>query len=86
MRKTSLEPQQNCSMQQSTPKNALYWKNNKRSKVGKICHNAWAIAFAKASIWVKNQNVEKHAKNVSRATTELFYAKIHSKKGLIFEK
>ena len=28
----------------------------------------------------QKQNVEKHAKNVSRATTELFYAKIHSRK------
>ena len=50
--------------------------------MGKNCDIAWAIAFAKSSIWVNNQNVEKHAKKVSRATTELFYAKIHSKNAL----
>ena len=48
--KTSLKPQQNCSMQNSTPKNTKYLKNNKWFKIGKICHNVWAIAFAKSSI------------------------------------
>ena len=47
--------------------------------MGKNCDIVWAIAFAKLSIWVKSENVEKHAENVSRATAELFYAKIHSK-------
>ena len=54
MRKTSLEPQQNCSMQKSTPKNPKYLKNNNCFKIGKICVNAWAIGFGKSSIWVKH--------------------------------
>ena len=66
MRKTSIEPTQNCLMQKSTPKNALYSKNNKFSKVGKFCDNGWAIAFAKSSIWV---NIKKF-KNMRKTSLE----------------
>ena len=38
-------------MQKSAPKNAKYFKNNKSFKIGKICHNARAIAFAKPAIF-----------------------------------
>ena len=54
MRKTSVEPRENCSMKKSIPKNALYSQRKRCSKIGKICINAWAIAFAKTLIWVKN--------------------------------
>ena len=49
-------------------------------------HNAKAIAHAKYSVWVKKENCLKYAKNVSRNTLKLFYAKNSSKKQLIFEK
>ena len=52
----------------------------------KIGHNAWAIAFAKCSVWVQNYNSKKHVKNDSRSTLELFCAKNGLKKHLIFEK
>ena len=62
MQKTVLEPQQNCTMQKSTPKNALYSKNNKCSKGGKFCANAWTIAFAKSSIWVNMKTLKNMRK------------------------
>ena len=43
--------------------------------MAKIGHHAKAIAFAKSSLWVKNQNCQKHAKNNSTTTLELFCAK-----------
>ena len=48
-------------------------------------YNARAIAPAKYSVWIK-KNILKHAKNVSRNTLKLFYAKNGSKKRLIFDK
>ena len=53
--------------------------------MAKIGHNAWAIAFAKCSVCVKNYNSKKHVKNHSRSTLELFGAKKGFKKHLIFE-
>ena len=49
-------------------------------------HNAKAIAHAKYSVWVKKKSCLKHAKNLSKNTWELFYAKNSSKKQLILEK
>ena len=49
-------------------------------------HNAKAIAHAKYSVWIKKENILKHAKNVSKNTLKLFYAKNVSEKQLIFEK
>ena len=49
-------------------------------------HNAKAKAHAKWAVWVKNEICEKHAKNGSTITLQLFYAKHGSKKQLIFEK
>ena len=43
--------------------------------MAKIGHNAWAIAFAKCSVWVQNYNSKKHVKNDSRSTLELFKCK-----------
>ena len=43
-------------------------QNAKFSKIAKICQNAWAIAFAKCSVWVKNLNSKKGVKNDSRST------------------
>ena len=74
MQKTSLGPRHKCSTQnplQKRPLQALLiFENNKCSKIGKIFDNAWAIAFANSSIWVKNHNVQKHAKNNK---TRFFY-------------
>ena len=61
-------------------------RNETILKIGKNGHYAKAIAFAKWSVWVKNSNCEKHAKNSSRSTLQLYYAKNGSKKELIFEK
>ena len=55
-------------------------------KISKNGHYAKVIAFAKWSVWVKNYNCEKHAKNSCRSTLQLYYAKNGSKKQLIFEK
>ena len=54
--------------------------------MAQIGHNAKAIGFAKWSVWLKNYNSQKYAKNVSADTLELFCAKNGSKKYLIFEK
>ena len=54
--------------------------------MAKIGHNAWAIAFAKCSVWVQNQNSKKHVKHDSRSTLELFCAKNGLKKHLLFDK
>ena len=54
--------------------------------MAKIGHNAWAIAFAKCSVWVQNENSKKHVKIDSRSTLELFCAKNSLKKHLILEK
>ena len=51
-------------------------------------HNAKPIyiAHAKYSVWVKDENSLKHAKNLSTNTLEFFYTKNDSKKQLILEK
>ena len=43
--------------------------------MAKIGHNANAISFQKWSVWLKIQNSQKHAKNVSSDTLQLFCAK-----------
>ena len=53
--------------------------------MAQIGHNAWAIAFAKCSVWVQNQNSKKNKKNDSTSTLELFCAKNGLKKHLRFE-
>ena len=61
-------------------------RNETILKIGKNSHHAKAIAFAKWSVWVKNENCEEHAKNSCRSTLQLYYAKNGSKKQLRYEK
>ena len=61
-------------------------KNDKFSKSGKIGQFQKAVACAKWSVYGQNKNCKKHAKNDSRTTLELLYAKTGSEKHLIFEK
>ena len=55
-------------------------------KIGKSGHNEKAIAFAKWSVWVKNEKCQKHAIKDSTSALDLLYARNGSKKQLIFEK
>ena len=52
----------------------------------KIGHDAWAIAHAKWSVWVKNEKCQRGAKNDYTTTLHLLCAKKRSKKNLIFKK
>ena len=52
LRKTFLEPQQNCSLQKATPENTQYSKSNKFSKKSKIGNHASARGFEKSSVLV----------------------------------
>ena len=61
-------------------------RNETILKIGKNGHYAKAITFAKWSVWIKNYNCEKHAKNSCTSTLQLYYAKNGSNKMLIFEK
>ena len=54
-----------------------YWISETILKIG---HLAKAIHFAKWSVWVKNSNGQKRAKNDSTGTLELFCAKNRCKK------
>ena len=60
-----------------------YWISETILKIG---HLAKAIHCAKWSVWVKNSNGQKRAKNDSTTTLELFCAKNRWKKHQIFEK
>ena len=65
------------------------WENTKYSRnetIFKIGHRAKAIAFTKWSVWVKNENSQKHAKKESLITLELFCAKNCLRKHQILEK
>ena len=65
------------------------WEKTKSSRsqtILKIGHRAKAIAFAKWSVWVENYDSQKHAKNDSLITLELFCAKNRLRKHQIFEK
>ena len=52
--KTILRAHLKCSVQKAASKDTKYWQNDNFLKIGKIGQNAWAIAFAKCSLWVKN--------------------------------
>ena len=54
--------------------------------LAKAIAHAEAISFPKWSVWIKNENYQKHAKNHSRRLLELFYAKNRLKKYPILEK
>ena len=83
MSKSILEMIWSCSVQKTAPKNTKYSRNETILKIG---HHAKAIAHAKSSLWVKNQNSEIYVKIHSRNDLELFSAKNRSKKHEIFEK
>ena len=70
-------------MQKTAPKNTKYSRNE---TVLKISHHANAIAHAKSSLWVKNQNFRKHVKINFTNHLELFCARNRSKNHQIFEK
>ena len=70
-------------MQKTAGKNTKYSRNETILKIG---HLAKAIDFAKWSVWLKNSNGQKRAKNGSGSTLELFCAKNRCKKHQIFEK
>jgi len=77
-------------VQKTARKNTRYWRNERVLKIGHLAKAivfAWATAFAKWSVWVKNKKCKKHAKNLSKRTLDLFCAKKNrSKKHQIFEK
>ena len=64
-------------------KNTKYSRNERFLRIG---HHAKPIAFAKLSLWVKNQNSKKGVKIHSTNHLEFFSAKNRSKKHLIIEK
>ena len=75
-------------VQKTARKNAKYSSNETILKIGhfaKAIAHAKAIAFAKWLVKVKNQKCQKHAKNHSTRTVDLFCAKNGSKKRKIFE-
>ena len=72
MSKSILQIIYSCSVQKTAPKNAKYSRNETILKIG---YHAKAVAHAKSSIWVKNQNSKKHVKIDSTNHLELFCAK-----------
>ena len=70
-------------MEKTAGKNTIYSRNETILKIG---HLARAIDFARWSIWLKNSNGQKGAKNDCTITLELFCAKNRCKKHQIFEK
>ena len=88
MLKTILQDHCKCCVQKTVRKNIKYSINETILKIGhlsKAIAHAKAIAFAKWSVWVKNYKCQKHVKNYSTRTLELFCAKNRSKKHQIFE-
>ena len=83
MSKSILQIIQSCSMQKTARTDTKYSRNQ---TILKITHHAQAIALAKSSLWVKNQNSTKHVKINSTNHLELFCAKNHPKTHEIFEK
>ena len=69
-------------MQKSFRKNTKYSRNETILKIvhlAKAKAHAKLIAFSKWSAWVKIKKCQKHAKNHSKRTLELFCAKKRSK-------
>ena len=59
MSKSILQIIYSCSVQKTARKNAKYSTNETILKIG---HHAKAIAHAKSTLWVKNENSKKHVK------------------------
>ena len=83
MRKTIQQEHYSCCVKKTAPKTTKYSRNE---TIFKISHLPKAIAFTKWSVWVKNYKCQKHEKNHSTRTLDLFCAKNRSKKHQIFEK
>ena len=81
--KKILEPRYSCSVQKTSGKNTKCSRNETILKIG---HLAKAIDFARCSVWLKNSNGQKRAKNDSTITLGLFCAKNRCKKHQVFEK
>ena len=67
--------QYSYSMKKTALKNTEYSKNETILNIGKNDLHAKAIAFAKSSVLLKKENGQKHSKDESTDTIELFYAK-----------
>ena len=83
MSKSILQIIYSCFVQKTAPKNTKYSRNETILKIG---HHAKAIAHAKSSLWLKNQNSKKHVKIHSTNHLKWFCAKNRSKKHQIIEK
>ena len=60
---------QNCFLQKTARKKTKYSRNETNFEMG---HGAKTIAFAKFSLWLKNQNCQKHVKIHSTNRLEWF--------------
>ena len=77
------------SVQKTAQKNTKYSRSETMLKIGHLAKSiafAWAIAFAKYSIWAKILNCLKYVKIDSVFALELFCAKNRSEKHQIFQK
>ena len=83
MSKSILQIIYNCSVPKTARKKTKYLKHETTLKIG---HHAKAIAHAKSSLWVKNQNSKNRVKIHSTNHLQLFCAKNRSKKDQIFKK
>ena len=61
-----------CSLLKTAPKNTKY---SRSKSFFRIRHHAKAIAHAKSSLWLKNENSKKHVKIHSTNHLQLFSAK-----------
>ena len=74
--KSILQTIQSCFLQKTFRKNTKYSRNE---NIFKVSHHAKAIASAKSSLWLKNQNCQKHVKIHSTNRLEWFCKKIARK-------
>ena len=83
MSKSILQIIYSYSVKKTASKNTKYSRNESILKIG---HHAKAIAHAKSSLWLKNQNSKKHVKIHSTNHLQLFCEKNRFKIHEIFEK
>ena len=74
MSKSIVQVSQKDSVQKHARKNTKYSGNETILKIGRVVF-AWAIAFAKYSIWPKILNCRKHVKIDCATLLEIFCAK-----------
>ena len=73
-------------MQKTALKTSQYSKTETILKIGENGQNARAIVFRKRTIWVKNSNCQKDARNNSTSTLQWICEENSSRNQLIFEK